>query len=966
MKPHEILTHLLNGDHVGIYEEIDTYCQSPYLLDPILAESISYLSSKYFEDQSPEFLHLIYIFSKTRGSKVISQYMPTDVSYIVKVKDQLLRTMNTDAIADWKVQFVLLLWLSSLVLVPFELSLIKPGLDSQLYEIASSFLGYSGIQRDAAATLMARLLMRNGTPSENMRRIDIFIGENFEFINPSKAESRDSNLRSLGIMQTLSITQDRSSIKVPSRILALIETVSELQQSDDSNSSLWYYKFTVLATFWVKVIGRAALKDTEALSEVTISELMALLDHPATKVRFSAAKYIARIVRRLDSSGNQELSDEVVWAILQSLKEEVSMESASPAYWNGSLIFLAELIRERKQVCFVSSAEALDILVHQILNYMGLHFIQHPINGQIGANVRDAACYVSWSLFRYVNEEKLSKLLQKTLFTSLIQLGCVDCDVSIRRAAAAALQEGFGRLKNPCLPESQYGKMELLGLISYHSVKSVEYCYRKLIPQFCVGDDYIPWAGLFKTSQIPNIVDMIIHHGVDNSNVKFQRLAAECLSRIITTAADAQYLFDKLLDNRSLDISGKMLALGHNGAHAKNYRTAELINILDPDPNMSPVMTEASISMLHLVPLETSSYFIQNTITSSTAEDEQIVKEIRHVGYVIKSQFKEKELIHNFLPVLEHKLMESYLIVELLIAMSEPTNDKWKALISQAAVSPNPRSRALVAKSLKLNSPDENTIVNYLNDYTVDSRGEVGAWIRESMLERLAELTSESQFDPSVISPALIPAIWRIATESRETLSKLAAGVIFNVWSIRIEGSYYEILVNCPSECRKEVSFALANTVGKFDEVGSSALYGLSKFLELPASSWVLKYILSINRSKLSLAISVLRTIQQLLITGYDFKEFIPRVFAIAYNTTLEIRANSTLLNCAIDILQFYAQTSDKAFQRLEIMLTTNKIGYIRQRCADALFELGMRNADLVETDWTSSTKAEINKVHLD
>lgn len=956
MKPHEIRNSLVSGAQKGVYEEIAAYCQSPYLLDPILAESVSHLSSRYLETKSPDFLHLIYVFSITRGSKVVAQYLPTDVSYFVKVKEELVQTMKSDTNSDWKSQYVLILWIASLVLVPFDLSLIEPNLYPQLYEIASSFLGCSGIQRDAAATLMARLLMRGDNPAKNTKNVDAFINENFEYINPQRADVRNINLRSLGIVQTLSIILDRSSVEVSSRLIALIGTATELHQIEDSSSSFWYYKFTVLAVNWVKIMGRATLKETELLCEVTIPELMALLDHPATKVRYSAAKYIARIIRKLDSFGNQESSDEIVWAVLQSLRQDNSMESASPAYWNGSLIFLAELIRERKQICLVLPTEAMEVLILQILNYMGLHFIQHPINGQIGANVRDAACYVSWSLFRYIKEEKFPIKLQKILFTSLIMLGCVDSDVSIRRAAAAALQEGFGRFKAPHLPESQYGKMELLGMISYNSVKSIEYCYRSLIPLFCVGKDSTLWTGLFRESQTPNIVDMVIHHGLNNSNVKFRRLAADCLSRI-TAHSDVCDLIIKLLDNSTLDVSGKMLAIGHISDPGLNYRTSELIKFLDPDPNMSSVLTEASISMLHLVPIVTAANFVENTITSTTAEDEQIINEIRRVGGILKIQSNKEELYRDFLPVIERKLTESHLIVEFLIAINDPENEVCKSLIKRAVLSPNPRSRALVAKTLDLNSHDYDTIAHYLNDYTVDKRGEVGAWVRESMLSRLADLTDSSSYNFTGISLPLVSALWRISAESRVPLNKLAAKVIYNVWSIRIGESYLDLLVNCPAECHVEVSFALANTIGKYDEVGAAALRGLSEYLELPESSWVLLEILSINRSKLSCAISVLRTIQQLLITGYDFKGLSPRVFAIAYNTSLEKRANSTLLNCAIDVLQLYAQRSDKAQQRLESMLHTYKVGFIRQRCADALFELGVQVTGLEETDWTISAE---------
>jgi hypothetical protein len=63
----------------------------------------------------------------------------------------------------------------------------------------------------------------------------------------------------------------------------------------------------------------------------------------------------------------------------------------------------------------------------------------------VGANVRDAAAYLLWSLSRACDTASIAPFASD-LATTLISVACLDREVGVRRAASAAFQEGVGRL----------------------------------------------------------------------------------------------------------------------------------------------------------------------------------------------------------------------------------------------------------------------------------------------------------------------------------------------------------------------------------------------------------------------------------------------------------------------------------------------------------------------------------------
>jgi tubulin-specific chaperone D len=73
---------------------------------------------------------------------------------------------SAQEILYWEIRYVLLLWLSLVSKIPFDLSRFDEpdgqGTFNKLIKIAKDSIGKSGLEREAAANLLARLYARYG------------------------------------------------------------------------------------------------------------------------------------------------------------------------------------------------------------------------------------------------------------------------------------------------------------------------------------------------------------------------------------------------------------------------------------------------------------------------------------------------------------------------------------------------------------------------------------------------------------------------------------------------------------------------------------------------------------------------------------------------------------------------------------------------------------------------------------
>jgi hypothetical protein len=125
--------------------------------------------------------------------------------------------------------------------------------------------------------------------------------------------------------------------------------------------------------------------------ESILHHLLLSLGDRDTVVRWSAAKGLGRLTNRLPLA----LADDVVLAVVGLLAP-----TETDAHWHGACLALAELTR-RGLLLPNRLADAVPAVCE------ALHYDVRRGAHSVGAHVRDAACYVSWSLARALRDPRV-------------------------------------------------------------------------------------------------------------------------------------------------------------------------------------------------------------------------------------------------------------------------------------------------------------------------------------------------------------------------------------------------------------------------------------------------------------------------------------------------------------------------------------------------------------------------------
>ncbi|KAH8155742.1 uncharacterized protein LAJ45_00752 [Morchella importuna] len=466
---------------------IEPFQESPQLLDPYLQSYLTQLTEVFLaqlpkpsaavspESQSEEEkkaslnpplpLHdgvakLLYTLCKIRGPKIISRFLPNEPRWLEPLC--IFATTETPD-RSWELRYVLLLWLSHLLLTPFDLSTISdpaitppplpaqldlpalPSLSRRLLALGITHLSSPGNREsDAASLLLDRLCLR-----KDMRALGLLpalVTWCLDSFKPSTttataattmATASNTLFMKTAILRVLAGILAQGGRGVVSEFAPRIFTLAKKLEAADGEewNSANVRRLGMKIYRWVAILSLApeGEEDGEEGSLAVISR----------KLPPDLAGEVLEAVMGI-------YEEDVFYYPAHGANREKILSAVTAEKWHGATLTLATFLRQRA----VRSTDVLERVVRSIID--SLHFEQRRATFALGGNVRDAACYAAWSLARSYTTDELLAVgdidgrgnVQQLLATELAVAGCLDPLGNIRRAASAALQELIGRHPN--------------------------------------------------------------------------------------------------------------------------------------------------------------------------------------------------------------------------------------------------------------------------------------------------------------------------------------------------------------------------------------------------------------------------------------------------------------------------------------------------------------------------------------
>lgn len=846
-----------SGDDGQIKSYLDSTQEKPYLIDSVLPECVGMLANAYLQNPqySARLMDILYYFCKTRGSKTVMQFLPSDPKQLVPLVDLLQQNQ-----LEWTTRYCLLLWLAACIFTPFRLEVLGDKLFEKVFNLAETHLGVSGLERDAAALLLSRLVTRDAPP-----QIAAFWAI--------------KNKHSLGYLRSASYVALKSTPEFDNGLFDLADSINTGSPTEHR--------------YALKIKTRIALHNFDFF-EPAISAAMDALSSPSTAVRYSAAKSVARISAKLaetDLEPAQEISDALLDIFDNNVLPDGRLDLVSDSEWHGSLLALAEVLRRSLPV-------QLD-RVSAILR-KALFFEQKRSTFSLGINVRDAACYVCWSLFRCA---KLPSSQLTEIYGWLISLACFDREVNVRRAAAAALQEGFGRQK--CMPPEKV--MSFMELLNFQSVAQISRCYLDIAP--ALEPDY----------------GYLLQHGLLSWDPSTRRLAAQSVSLLKVPAAEVAKLYSKS-DKDSQH--GVLIALSLLNA------PEDLVSpLLDVDLS-SDILCEAALYAMKSAPRYE---LISQCLMSSE----------KYTVDTAATIIPDLDIPQSLLDEWEEKMQHSPTFVTALAAKN------CQESLKKACGLSDPESRKTAVSFLD-NAPESyDLVLQALDDYSTDTRGDVGSWVRSCAIN----WTKKNPSDDATAK------LWRIAAEPLDKLRLEASQALTFITGAEFDYSspenYYCRLFELAESTPLPFLSGYVQSCGAIrasKETLNGSLFGAVKYARSHDTKWLgalLRFDLKEKHGR-----ALLATLARL--TEYGVTVAPPlQLLPIAYNGSINTRNVQRLLP-SIALLAMIP--APRAKQRL-VKLLNHPVGAARMRAAEALAEMGVELAELVETEWENADFQEAARV---
>uniref|UniRef100_A0A3P8S6M8 Tubulin-specific chaperone D n=1 Tax=Amphiprion percula TaxID=161767 RepID=A0A3P8S6M8_AMPPE len=806
---------------------MNRYQEQPHLLDPhlewILNLILDFVRS---EDSPPSLVHLgfkfLYIICKVRGYKIFMQLFPHEVSDVQPVLDLLSRQDPTDS-ETWETRYMLLLWLSMTCLIPFDLYRLDGHLEAEgskprepimdrILAIAKSYLVLSGSPRDAASVLVSKFMTR---PDVKQKRLGDFLDWSLTTVS----QTNDHSIRDIkvldGVLQSL-VNKHTQRLHSPPTVLQCLEK-KHLSESSEAmlrklgvkliqrlgltflkpRLAAWRYQRgsrSLAANLSMSQSAAASAAVTPEVEtqeqeedydipeevETVIEHLLVGLKDKETIVRWSAAKGIGRVTGRLP----KELADEVVGSVLDSF----SFQETDNA-WHGGCLALAEL--GRRGLLLPSRLTDVVPLIIKSLTYE-----EKRGACSVGSNVRDAACYVCWSFARAYEPKELEPFVTQ-IASALLITAVFDRNVNCRRAASAAFQENVGR--QGTFPHG----IEILTAADYYAVGNLNNCYLNI-------SVYIAGFPEYTKSMIDHLVAMKINHwdGVIRElatkalhNLTPQApdyMATTVLPQLLTVAVgmdlhsrhgailacgEVTHALYKVGLQTNRDKSGECVSAGWQWVIDDTIQTLHLASSGAKDGIMVAIVSALSAMCNEYYQAQTgqADSQMQDVLVSQYIEGLKSAQMLTRCGSALALGCLPRFMIHSKLKQVFEGLQQMCTVSQKEGNFTEARRDAVRSIAqvcAKAGVCAHGSPDSVVCSENV--AEVYGVLLSTMSDYTTDSRGDVGAWVREAAMTSLMDLTMlVASSAPEILSPDLMMCC--LAQQAAEKIDRYRAhaGTIF-------------------------------------------------------------------------------------------------------------------------------------------------------------------------------------------
>ncbi|KAK7112957.1 hypothetical protein V1264_012329 [Littorina saxatilis] len=532
-------------------------------------------------------------------------------------------------------------------------------------------------------------------------------------------------------------------------------------------------------------------------TEEVIGQLLGCLKDKDTVVRWSAAKGVGRVTGRLP----KELANEVVGSVL-----ELFSYQETDGAWHGGCLTLAELGRRGLLL-----PERLKDVVPVVLK--ALLYDERRGSYSVGSHVRDAACYVCWAFARAYEPKEIVPFVNK-IANALVIASIFDREVNVRRAAAAAFQENVGRQGTfPCgidilttvdyftVGTRSHCYLDLSLFIAQYeeyTLSLIDHLVNIKVSHWDNAVRVLTAKALHKLTTkapehmareaLPTLLPMTA--GID----LFQRHGAIIVIAEVTHALFLHYQkqnkgLESVLSSDVITglegIAGKLqtakLFRGHGGEFMRKavcllieklslsklqFHGKPVIDLWQElvDECLSHLEPEIQAAAAATIPAFFSEYYSQKDGSAQPDKQENIIsrylsqltstQEVARMGFSLGLGALPRFMLRGrFHDVLSGLVKSLHIKDKAAGKMAEARRDAVKAISSicqTVGVQSNGDPHHIVCK--KNISDIFDALLGALKDYTMDSRGDVGSWVREASMTALAELIEMVvKADPSLL-----------------------------------------------------------------------------------------------------------------------------------------------------------------------------------------------------------------------